>query len=73
VELVTTGVSGKRQSFAVYDIHGRLVRRAQVPAGAARVTWDGRDRDGRPAASGVYLIRVEDGSPRTAAKVAIVR
>jgi hypothetical protein len=73
VELVTTGVSGKRQSFAVYDIHGRLVRRGQVPAGAARVSWDGRDRDGRPAASGVYLIRVEDGSPRTAAKVAIIR
>ncbi|HYJ33710.1 MAG TPA: aryl-sulfate sulfotransferase [Candidatus Binatia bacterium] len=73
VELRAAVVSGKRRTFAVFDIHGRLVRRGEAPAGAARISWDGRDRAGRPAASGVYLIRVEDGSSRSAAKVAIVR
>ena len=27
-------------------------------AGLQRVRWDGRDEDGRPAASGVYLYRI---------------
>ena len=33
----------------------RLADRFQ-PAGILRVTWDGRDGEGRPAPSGVYML-----------------
>jgi flagellar hook assembly protein FlgD len=47
--------------LAVYDVHGQRVRMladGHYGAGLHRVPWDGRDEDGRPAASGVYLDRV---------------
>jgi flagellar hook assembly protein FlgD len=48
----------------VYDVRGRLVR---TLADRIRVTgnhvaeWDGFTRDGSPAPSGVYFVRVEAG------------
>ena len=45
----------------VFDVDGRCVRAESavyLPAGSERVTWDGRDNDGRRAPSGSYLIRV---------------
>ena len=47
--------------LAVYDVHGQRVRMladGHYGAGLQRVRWDGRDEDGRPAASGVYLYRI---------------
>ena len=48
----------------VYDVGGRLVRTLANevrPAGAHRVTWDGRDANGEPVASGVYFCRLNAG------------
>jgi hypothetical protein len=61
------------RTLAVYDVRGRLVKRWQAAAGAARVSWDGRNSDGRRVGSGVYLIRAEDGSPGPALKVVVAR
>ncbi len=50
-----------RCRLAVHDLQGRLVRSlvaADLPAGRHEARWDGRDRDGRPAASGVYVARL---------------
>ena len=50
-----------RVGLAVYDARGRLVARlldAELPAGTAEALWDGRDAQGRPAASGVYTVRL---------------
>jgi len=48
-------------TLVVYDINGRLVRalvgQAFLP-GRHEVTWDGRDSNGRPVASGVYVYRL---------------
>ena len=47
---------------AIYDVGGRLVRRLQrgiLPAGEQRVSWDGREDDGRTASAGVYFVRVQ--------------
>jgi hypothetical protein len=53
----------------VYDVAGRLVRAlvdGPQPGGAHSVSWDGRDRNGRVVASGVYLVRLSvDGEKRT--------
>lgn len=51
-----------RASLRVYDVGGRLVRTlvdGAVRAGSHEVDWDGRDRHGRTAASGVYFYRLE--------------
>ena len=49
----------------VHDLRGRLIRRLlDEPVGATTGTaiWDGRDAVGRPAPSGVYLIRLRDAA-----------
>lgn len=51
--------------LAVYDAAGRLVATLldeHRDAGRHRVVWDGRDRNGRMAAAGVYLYRLQSGS-----------
>lgn len=59
----------------VYDLAGREVAellRAHVGAGEQRLAWDGRDRQGRPAATGVYLVRVNAGGEVAGRKVTLV-
>ena len=49
---------------AVFDVTGRRVRTlldADRDADRYRITWDGRNDDGRPLASGVYFVRYEAG------------
>jgi hypothetical protein len=41
--------------------------------GSHRLTWTGIDRTGRPAASGVYFVRLEAGGVTSAQKVVLVR
>jgi len=51
-------------SLSVYSTAGTLVRALQSgvqDAGCYRVSWDGRDEQGREVRSGVYLIRLEAG------------
>ena len=48
--------------LVVYDVLGRRVRTLHggetLTAGHYRTAWNGRDDEGRPAASGVYLYRL---------------
>jgi hypothetical protein len=49
-------------TLAVYDLQGRLMAelwRGGLSAGEHEATWDGRDRLGRVAPSGVYLARLD--------------
>ena len=47
----------------IYDMHGRVVRRlldnVSLAAGPHAISWQGREDDGRPAAAGTYLFRLE--------------
>lgn len=62
--------------LVVYDIQGREVARlvdsAQKP-GYHTVIWDGRTDAGTPAASGLYLYRLEAGSFSAVRKMMLVR
>jgi hypothetical protein len=51
--------------LAIYDLQGRLLRRLTTGPGRPLFAWDGRDEQGSPAASGVYLLRYSaaGGSP----------
>jgi flagellar hook assembly protein FlgD len=52
---------------AVFDLSGRLVRtlrQGRLEAGTQNIAWDGRDDDGRPAAGGIYFVRLRAGAAR---------
>ncbi len=55
----------------LFDVRGRLVRELAAgprPAGEHRVPWDGLEGSGRPAAPGIYFVRLETpGEVRSAA------
>jgi len=62
--------------LAVYDLAGRLVRRLDQGhrlAGRHQVPWDGRDRTGRLASSGVYQVRIETGLGVATTKVVLAK
>ncbi len=48
----------------IYNIGGQVVRtfeKGYQPAGSYSVRWDGCNENGQPAASGIYLCRIEAG------------
>ena len=52
---------GGHTEVEVFSLDGRLVREVangERAAGTHPIEWDGRDRAGRPAPAGVYLVRV---------------
>ncbi len=68
--------SPARARLCVYDLEGRLVTTladGDLPAGAHEAVWDGRDRLGRPAASGVYFCRLRAGDGTWSRRLALVR
>lgn len=68
-------------SLSLFDLNGRLVRTVEplrrMGAGRHRATWDGLDRRGRRAASGVYFVRLDNGAGAgagaTTAKIVLIR
>jgi hypothetical protein len=49
-------------SLRVYDVRGRLIRTlvdGPATGGVQSAVWDGRDGQGKPAASGIYFYRLE--------------
>jgi subtilisin family serine protease len=66
---------GADVSISIYDVAGRHVRalvRGAQPAGHHVAVWDGRDRAGRRAVSGVYFYRMEAGDFSQVRKVTIL-
>jgi len=62
--------------LSVYDVAGRLVTTLvdePLLAGPHQVHWDGRDRSGRVAASGVYFYRLDIGSWRQSKRMLKLR
>ena len=60
----------------VHDAAGRLVRvlvDEPLPAGTHAVVWDGRGREGRPVAAGVYLYVVGSGPHLGSGRMVILK
>ncbi len=63
-------------SLRIFDLRGQLVRNlfsGFQPAGEFRTIWDGLDRDGRAAASGLYFVQLRSGGTAQTQKAALVR
>ncbi len=68
--------SGGFVRLDIYDVSGRHVReleRGPLGEGEHVASWDGRDSRGRPAASGVYFVKVEAGGASATGKVVLLR
>ncbi|MBK9470668.1 MAG: immune inhibitor A [bacterium] len=60
----------------IHDARGARVRRlfsGSLDGGERALAWDGRDTQGRSAASGVYFVRAQVGSEQLTGRVVIVR
>ena len=60
----------------LYDLAGQRVRslvHQVLPAGAHRVFWDGRDRQGWPVATGVYLYTLTVGQQRVSRRLVVLK
>jgi hypothetical protein len=74
IRFVKTGSVDSGACAAIYNLRGNLVRELVLPPGSASAAlrWDGRDRRGARAASGVYLVRVAQGGRSTQAKFVLL-
>jgi hypothetical protein len=71
-ELARTG----EVSVQVFSVRGRRIftTTGNMSAGAGSLFWDGRDHRGRPAAAGIYLVRVSvDGRILGRSRVVLTR
>lgn len=75
VTLRWRAVPGRPLELSVWDARGRLVARRPLPAagGDGSWRWDGRDAAGRPVPSGVYLLRLRQGTAVASRRVTLVR
>ncbi len=63
-------------SLTIYTASGRKVVelwRGELLAGAHEARWDGRDADGRAAASGTYFCRLESVAGQRTERMALIR
>ena len=65
----------KNVDLTIYNVLGQPLRQVwtgPLPAGEHQLTWDGRDAQGRPVATGVYVYRLQvDEQTRTRKMVKI--
>ena len=68
---------GERVTLEIYNVRGErvaaLARDKTMPAGYHALVWDGDDRRGGPAASGVYLCRLRAGPTVMTRRLVLLR
>lgn len=65
-----------RATMRVFSIQGALVRTlvdGVMPAGRYRATWDGRDDQGHPVGSGLYLTELKADGHRLTRKLSLLK
>jgi hypothetical protein len=76
VQIRMSNPRSQRVCIEVYDVRGRLVCHVfdgKAPPGEHSVSWNGNDDSGRPAASGIYLVRLSRSSAVEYLKVTLLR
>jgi flagellar hook assembly protein FlgD len=60
----------------IFDLRGRQVAvlvNESLPAGVYRTRWNGRDKDGRDVASGLYFAMIEGAGNRQAVRLTLLK
>lgn len=54
---------GKGDYLSIYSMDGKLIKQFSFSynAGKSYITWDGRNRNGRMAGNGIYIIKLKSG------------
>ena len=63
-------------SLTLYNLSGQVVRRlmeGRLDAGVYAYEWDGRDGQGQPVGSGVYIYRLRASDQTFVGKVTLIR
>ncbi len=69
-----TAAPGSRGSIRIYNLRGELVRTLhEGEFTTTTFSWNGLDNQGASVASGVYVVRAEDGKVSRNGKVALVK
>jgi hypothetical protein len=67
----------KKISLIIYDVSGREVVRLiddqEFPKGKHTITWDGKDKYGKPVASGTYFYKLKFGSFEKTRKMMLIK
>jgi flagellar hook assembly protein FlgD len=69
-------VKASKVQVVIYDLFGQKVRtvvEGEQPAGFYSLRWDGRNDDGMPLASGVYLYRIQTQGFTQTRKMVLVK
>ena len=69
----TEGKEGLKMSLVIHDAAGRLIRRLEIPKNGRAVIWDGKDMNGKDAASGVYFVKVSSEQGVPSEKLVLIR
>ena len=75
-QITYTLAAGTLVELRVYNALGQAVRtllRQHREAGTYQIHWDGKDDQGRPLASGTYLLIMRAGAARQATKMLLLR
>ena len=51
-----------RSSVFIYDIMGRLIRNLGEHESTSQITWNGTNDEGKPVATGVYILVVQNST-----------
>jgi hypothetical protein len=73
---IAIGGPGEIVTLRIYDVTGRAVAsllESEHVAGEKHVRWNGRDRNGRQVATGVYFYRLEAGGRILSKKLVVLR
>ena len=76
VSIAFEAMADQPMELAVYDLLGRrvnILKAGYATRGPQTVVWNGLDGAGMVVGSGVYLLRLRQGSRQTSAKVALVK
>jgi hypothetical protein len=68
--------TASRVTLVIYDILGRITARVDgggALPGVGNIVWDGRDNDGRPVGSGIFLFRLTAAGADAWGKVTMLR
>ena len=65
---------GETAKLEIFNIRGQLVREYQeILPGNSMIEWNGRDKDNRDVASGIYFYRLTSPSVHSVRRMVIIK